>query len=76
MILTWLNLGLPVPETDGQLFFRLFDEFRECTFPEALEIVLREVVKRFVDFDELLNFSLREFLASLPSPFNPLQTVA
>jgi hypothetical protein len=25
MMLTWLNLGLPEPETDGQLFFRLFE---------------------------------------------------
>jgi hypothetical protein len=76
MILTWLNLGLPVPETDGQLFFRLFDEFRECTFPEALEIVLRELVKRFVDFDQLLIISLRDFLESLPCGFMPFQAVA
>jgi hypothetical protein len=76
MILTWLNLGLPAPETDGQLFFRLFEEMHECTLSEALEIVLREVVSRFVDFDDPLNITMRDFLAALPSCFNPLQAAA
>jgi hypothetical protein len=69
MILTWLNLGLPVPETDGQLFIRLFDEMQECTFPKALEIVFHEIVANFVDIDETINMSLREFFAVVPSYF-------
>jgi len=76
IMLTWINLGLPVPETDGQLFFRLFDEVRECTLSEALEIVLREIVVNFVDIDETLNISIRELFASIPSFFNTLQAVA
>jgi len=76
MILTWVNLGLPVLETDGQMFLRLFDEFRKCTLPEALEIVLREILVLFVDSDELLDLSLRQFITSLPSAFNILQAVA
>ena len=76
MILTWLNLGLPVPETDGQLFFRLFDEMQECTFSEALVIVLREVVEGIVDIDEPINMSIRDFFATLPCYFKPLQAVA
>ena len=76
MILTWLNLGLPEAETDGQLFFRLFEEMHECTLSEALEIVLREIVARFVDYDDPLNITLRDFLAALPCYFNPLQPVA
>ena len=76
MILTWLNLSLPEPESDGQLFFRLFEEMRECTLSEALEIVFREFVARFVDYDDPLNITPREFLATIPSYLNPLQTVA
>ena len=76
IILTWMNLGLPVPETDGQLFFRLFDEFRECTFFEALDIVIREIAVRFVDSDELQKTSVLEFIRTLPSYFIPLQAVA
>ena len=76
MILTWLNLDLPVPETDGQLFFLLFDEMHECTLSEALEIVIREIEQRFVHYDELLNLSLREFFAALPCCFNTLRAVA
>jgi len=75
-LLTWMNLGLPTPETDGQLFFRLFDEIRECTFSEALEMVLRELVANFVDIDEPLNISIRDFFRTLPSYFNVLQAVA
>jgi len=73
MLLTWMNLGLPAPETDGQLFFRLFDEFRECTLPEAIQIVLRDLVALLVDSDEALQMSLRDFLAAIPCSFNVLQ---
>ena len=76
MILTWMNLGLPLSETDGQLFFRLFEEMRECSFFEALDIVLREIVERFMHCDELLDLSLRQFFASLPRWFNTFQAVA
>jgi len=76
ILLTWINLGLPVPETDGQLFFRLFDEVRECTFSEALDIVIREIAVRFVDSDELQKASVLEFIRTLPSYFTPLQDVA
>ena len=76
IILTWINLGLPVPETDGQLFFRLFDEIRECTFSEALDIVIREIAVRFVDSDELCKTSVLEFLRTLPSYFMPSRAVA
>ena len=76
IVLTWMNLGLPNPETDGQLFFRLFDEMRECTFSEALEIVICEVVVNFVDSDELQKTSVIEFLRALPSYFKPLLPVA
>jgi len=63
MILVWLNCGMAAPETDGQMFFRLFDEWRECTLSEAIVIVLRELGKCFVDFDSMLNSSLRDFIA-------------
>jgi IS4 transposase len=76
MVLTWLNLALPAPETDGQLFFRLYEEMRACSFPEALEIVIGEAVARFVDFDDALNTSLRVFIASLPFYFKPLRLVS
>jgi len=76
ILLTWVNLGLPVPETDGQLFFRLFDEFRECSFHEALDIVIREIAVRFVDSDELHKTSVLEFLRTLPSYFFTLEAVA
>jgi hypothetical protein len=76
IILTWMNLGLPVPVTDGQLFFRLFDEFQECSFNEALDIVIREIAVRFVDSDELQKTSVLEFLRTLPSYFKPLKDTA
>jgi len=76
ILLTWVNLGLPVPETDGQLFFRLFDEIRECTFNEALDIVIREIAVRFVDSDELQKSLVLEFLRTLPSYFNTLDDAA
>jgi hypothetical protein len=76
IILTWMNLALPVPETDGQLFFRLFDEFRECTFSEALDIVIREIAVRFVDSDELQKSSVLEFIRTLPSYFRLSHAVA
>jgi len=75
MILTWLNLDLPVPETNGQLFFRLFEEMRACTLFEAIEIVFREIKQRFVQIDDLLNSSLREFFDALPACFNTLRAV-
>ena len=76
MILTWVNIDLPAPETYGQLFFRLFDEFRECTFSEALEVVFREIIIRFVDFDDVLNMTFRDFFVNLPSSFNHLKALA
>jgi len=76
IVLTWMNLGLPIPETDGQLFFRLFDEVHVCTFSEALDIVIREIVVRFVDSDELQKTSVIEFLRTLPSYFKPLPIAA
>jgi len=76
MILTWMNLGLPVPETDGQLFFLLFEETRELSFSEAIEIVLREIKRLFVHCDFLLDLSLRHFLLALPCCFNTFQAVA
>ena len=75
ILLTWINLGLPVPETDGQLFFRLFDEIRECSFSEALDIVIREIAVRFVDSDELQKSSVLEFIRTLPSYFTLLPEV-
>jgi len=76
MILTWVNLTLPVQETDGQLFFRLFDEIREYSLPEALEVVLREIIVLFVDYDELLDSSLRDIMHRLPSTFCILREAA
>jgi hypothetical protein len=79
MLLTWMNYCLPEPETDGQLFFRLFEEMCECTLPEALVIVFREFfenLKRFVHYDDPLDITLREFFASLPSFFEPLRIVS
>ena len=76
MLLTWMNYDMPGSDTVGQLFFLLFDEMRECTISEALETVLREIVSRFVYFDEPLDMTLREFFAALPDCFKPLQAVA
>jgi hypothetical protein len=76
IILTWINLGLPVPETDGQLFFRLFDEIRECSLSEALDIVIREIAVRFVDSDDLHISSVLEFIRNLPSYFITLKNNA
>jgi hypothetical protein len=76
MLLTWMNYCMPEPETEGQVFFRLFEEMQECTFPEALSIVLREIIAHFVDYDEPMDMTLREFFANLPSSFNPLLAVA
>jgi hypothetical protein len=76
MILTWMNYCMPEPETDGQLFFLLFEEMQECTFPEALGVVLREIIAHFVDYDDPMDMTLREFFANLPSSFNPLRLVA
>jgi hypothetical protein len=72
MILTWLNLSLPNPETDGQVYLRLFDEFHECTLSEALIIVLREIAAVLNDFENLLNISLLNFIELLPCAFNYL----
>jgi len=76
MILTWLQLGLPEPETHGQLFLQLAGEMRECSLFEAIEIVLRELSIYFGHCDDWLDCSLRQFLASLPYAFNLLQSVA
>lgn len=76
MILTWMNFGLPTAETDGQLFFRLFDEFHECTLAEALTIVLNELFARCPDIEDPLELSIRDFFAFLPSSFKPLLAAA
>ena len=76
MILTWVNLGLPTPETDGQLFLLLFDEIHECSFPEALNIVLREIASLCDNVNALLDISLRDFIATLPQYFNTLKAVS
>jgi hypothetical protein len=76
MILTWMNLGQPTEETHGQMFFKLFEELRECTLEEALEIVFREIFERLVHYDFTLDISLRDFLATLPCGFKVLQAVA
>jgi len=79
MILTWMNYGMPEPETVGQLFFLLFDEICECTLPEAIAIVFREFfanLERFVHYDDPLDMTLREFFVNLPSSFNPLRAIA
>jgi len=79
MLLTWMNYCLPEPETAGQLFLRLFEEMCECTLPEAVAIIFREFLEnleRFVQYDDPLDMTLREFFASLPSSFNPLRSVA
>ncbi len=76
MILTWLNLGMPVPQTDGQLFFRLFDEIHEVSFDEALTIVFRELQPLFSNNDELLSVSIRDFFLALPLSFRCLKTVS
>jgi len=78
MILTWMNYGMPKPETAGQLFFLLFEEMCECTLPEALELIFREYFRnldRFVQYDDPLDMTLREFFANLPSSFNLLRAV-
>ena len=76
MLLTWMNYDILGSETVGQLFFFLFDEMRECTISEALETVLREIVSRFVYYDEPLDMTLREFFAALPNCFNPLRAIS
>jgi hypothetical protein len=76
MMLTWLNIGLPTPHTDGQLFFRLFEELREVSVDEALLIVFRELQCLFSNNDELLNISVRDFFLVLPHCFRHLQPVS
>lgn len=76
IMLAWHNQGLPIPETDGQLFFRLCEEMHKCTFDEALEIVLLEMQKHFVHFDSLLSLTLMDFLSRLPCCLNPLHTLS
>jgi IS4 transposase len=76
MILTWMNFGMPEPETLGQMFFLLFDEMHECTVSEALAIVLREIIGRFVYYDEPLDMTLREFFTALPDCFKLLKAVS
>jgi len=76
MILTWVNLGLPTPETDGQLFLLMFDEIHECPFPEALELVLREIASLCNQDNALLDLSLRDFITALPCYFNTLKAVS
>lgn len=76
MILTWMNLGLPEPGTDGQLFFLLVGEIRECTLEEAVAIVLQEIDRCAVQFDETMIYAMRDFLTGLPYYFKHLQAVA
>jgi len=76
MLLTWLNFGLPEPETYGQLFFCLFDEMRECSLPEAIEILFRALAAYFGQVDDWLDLSLRDLFAALPSCFYAFQAVA
>jgi len=79
MMLTWMKFNVPEPETIGQMFFLLFEEMCECTLPEAIAIVFREFFEHlecFVQYDDPLDMTLREFFANLPSSFNPLRTIA
>jgi hypothetical protein len=76
IIMAWSNQGLSIPKTDGQLFLRLFDEFHEPTLDESLAVVLRELKKCLVEFDRLLDLSLRDLLALLPCHFNILRALA
>ena len=76
MILTWMNIGMPMPLTDGQLFFRLFDEIRSVSFDEAFLIVFHEFQSRFSNNDELLNSTVRDFFLALPHCFTRLQHVS
>jgi hypothetical protein len=75
IMLAWQNQGLPIPETDGQLFFRLCEEMRKCTFAEALEFVFLELNRSFVHFDNMLFLALKDFFSCLPSCINPLHTI-
>jgi len=72
MILTWLNIGMTIPQTDGQLFFKLFEEMRDISFGEAILIVFRELECIFVNYDQLLNISVRNFFLALPDSFRAL----
>ena len=75
MMLAWQNIGAPVKQTEGQLFFRLFDEMQACTFEEALQTVIRELEKAIVHFDSLLLLSACNFFSRLPLCFKPLQNL-
>jgi len=76
IMLAWQNQGLPIPESDCQLFIRLCEEMHKCTFVEALEIVLRELQMLFVHFDDMLELSVKDFLSRLPCCLNPLHSLA
>ena len=76
IMLVWQNQGLPIPETEGQLFIKLFDEMQKCTFSEALEIVFMELQKSFVHFDNLLSITLADFFSRLPYCLNPLHSIS
>ena len=76
IMLAWQNRGLPIPETEGQLFMKLFDEMQKCSFSEALEIVFAELQKHFVHFDNLLSITLADFLSRLPFCLNPLHIIS
>jgi IS4 transposase len=75
IMLAWQNIGMPIKQTEGQLFFKLFDEMQACTFEEALEIVIRELKKVIVHFDSMLLLSVSIFFSRLPLCFNPLQKI-
>ena len=77
IMLAWQNLGMPVKHTQGQMFFKVSDEMRggECSFAEALDIVIRELKCVFVQFDIALLSAVSYFISQLPLCFSPLREV-
>jgi len=75
IMLAWQTQGLPPNHTEGQMFFRLFDEMQECTFDEALAIVAGELEKAIVYFDNSILLAVSHFFSRLPLCFKPLHQV-
>ena len=75
IMLVWQNVGLPAKHTEGQLFFKLFDEMQECSFDDALFIVIRVLKKAIVHFDNSLFITATIFFARLPLCFTPLLNI-
>jgi len=73
IMLAWQSIGMPVKKPEGQMFFKLFDEMQECTFDEALEIVIRELKKAIVHFDNALLDAATNFFNRLPLAFKGFQ---